>query len=67
VARSTRRWSRPALGSSHRDGARAWGRPGSGTRPVRRCGRSRRGCQRSPGGPGAGGGGAGTRVALGWT
>ena len=67
AARSTRRWSRPTPESSHRDGGRASRRPGSGTRSGRTCGRSRTGCQRSPGGPGAGGGGAGRRVALEWT
>ena len=67
AARSTQRWSRPTPESSHRDGGRASGRSGSGIRSARSCGRSRRGCQRSPGGPGAGGGGAGRRVALEWT
>src|SRR6516164_6434200 len=67
AARSTRRWSRPAPESSHRDGGRASPRPGSGTRPGRRCGRSRRGCQTGPGARGAGGGGAGWRGAREWT
>jgi hypothetical protein len=54
AARSTRRWSRPTPGSSCRDGGRASGPPGNGTPAGLRCGRSRRGCQRRPGGPGAG-------------
>ena len=61
AGRSSPRWSRPIPESSYRDEGRASGRSGSGTRPGRRCGRSRTGCQRSPGGPGAEGGGAGRR------
>ena len=61
AGRSSPPWSRPIPGSSYRDEGRACARPDSGTRPGRRCGRSRTGCQRSPGGPGAEAGGAGRR------